>query len=395
MEKIMISGIGVVSPIGINCDIFYQNLLGENSVRAIEKNAYSGHGDNKETSRVSIDLKNEIDLELENSSELPQTLKYGLYATKMALRDAQLTKNDLVNKRVSVIVGNNDSESEIFDYYIENNSWDKKHYSSYNLSHKISKYFELDGLAFSVHNACASSNMALDLAMSLLKTGQSDIVIAGGVDSFSLKNYTGFNSLRTISKDGCKPFSKYRDGITITEGAGILVLEKESDLISRNKEAYCEVLGVGSSNDAFHLTKQNEQGILLAIDKALEDSGISYQDIDYIMVHGTGTITNDKTESSIINSFFSDSKLKGVCSIKGTLGHMMGAAGAVALVAICMIYKYGVIPPSSKSIPLDDECNINIITEKIEDNDIGAFMNNSFGFGGNNSVAILNSIKKR
>jgi 3-oxoacyl-[acyl-carrier-protein] synthase II len=395
IEKIMISGIGVVSPIGINRDDFYENLLNEKAIREIEKTAYSGHGDDKKTSRLSGDLKKEIDMSIENSAELPQTFKFGLYAAKTALQDAGLTPDFLAKKRVSVIIGNNDSESEIFDYHIQNGNWNKKHYATYNIAYKISEYFKFNGLAFCVHNTCASSNMALELALSILSKGQSDIVIAGGADSFSLKNYTGFNSLMAISKTGCRPFSKQRDGITVAEGAGILVLERESDLVARNKEVYCEVLGVGSSNDAYHLTKPNEQGITLAINKAFNNAGVTYKDIDYIMAHGTGTQTNDKTESSIINRILPDGKLKGVCSIKGTLGHMMGAAGALGLVAICMIYKNGIIPPSSKSIPLDEECNINIITEKIWDDDIGIFMNNSFGFGGNNSVAILKSIKKR
>lgn len=395
MEKIVVSGIGVVSPIGINRDDFYEGLLYEKTVRAIEKDAYPGHGDYKETSRLSADLKNKIDMEIENSVELPQTLKYALYATKTALQDAKLTSDDLAKKTVSVIIGSNDSESEIFDYYVQNSEWSKKHYSSYNIAYKVSEYFKFNGMHFCVHNACASSNMALELGLSFLKNNQSDLVIVGGADSFSLKNYTGFNSLMAISNIGCRPFSKTMDGITITEGAGIIVLEKESDLSVRNKEAYCEILGVGSSNDAYHMTRPNEQGITLAINKAFKDAGITYKDIDYIMAHGTGTQANDKKESSVINHIFPDGQLKGVCSIKGTLGHMMGAAGAMGLVAICMIYKNGIIPPSSKSIPLNEECSIKIITEETKDNDINIFMNNSFGFGGNNSVTILKSIKKK
>lgn len=395
MEKIVISGIGVVSPIGINKDDFYESLLNEKTIRAIEKDAYPGHGNDKVTSRLPVGFKNRIDLEIENSDELPQTLKFALYATKMALQDAEITSDMFAEKKISIIIGNNDSESEIFNYYVQSSEWDKKHYSSYNIAKKVSEYFGFSGMAFCVHNTCASSNMALELGVSILKNGQSDLVIVGGADSFSLKNYTGFNSLMAISKTGCRPFSKVRDGITITEGAGIVVLEKESDLATRNKEAYCEILGVGSSNDAYHLTKPNAQGIMLAINKAFKDAGIIYKDVDYIMAHGTGTRTNDKIESSIINHLFPDGCLKGICSIKGTLGHMMGAAGVMNLVTICMIYKNGIIPPSSKSIPIDEECDINIITEVTKDTDINIFMNNSFGFGGNNSVTILKRIANK
>lgn len=386
--KIMISGIGILSPIGITCESFFNNLLEEKSIHTIEKDAYSGHGNDKETSRIIDDQKDKIDLVI-GDTNLPQTIKYAIYAAKMALKDSGLTSEELANKKVSVIIGSNDSESETFDYYISHNKLDKKYGASYHIAQEISSYFGLHGLSFCVHNACASSNMAVDLALTILRNGESDIVITGGVDSFSIRNYTGFNSLGAISKTGCKPFSRLRDGIMISEGAGIIILEKEADILARGKKAYCEVLGAGSSNDAFHLTQPDKNGIILAIEKGLNDAGITNQDVQYIMVHGTGTIANDQTESSVIKQMFPADSLKGVCSIKGTIGHMMGAAGSVALVAICLIYKKGIIPPSKKSLPLDETCNIKIITDMLKDENIGIFINNSFGFGGNNSILVL------
>jgi 3-oxoacyl-[acyl-carrier-protein] synthase II len=390
IERILISGIGVVSPIGINTQDFYNSLIEEKYSHTIEKTAFPGHGDDKNTARLTQKQMEEIDNVLNESSKMPNTVKFAVYAAGLALKDAGLDETSLSNKKVAVIIGNNDAEADVFDSNVKNEQFVKYGYTSYHISKGVSDYYNLNALNFCVHNTCASSNMAIDLAYTFLKSKQVDVVIAGGADSFSLKNYSGFNSLMALSKSTCRPFSSLRDGITITEGAGIFVLERESDLAKRKNIAYCEVLGVGSSNDAHHLTQPDKHGILLAVEKAFKYSGITYRDVDYIMAHGTGTITNDKTESSVINTVYPEKEnLKGVCSIKGTIGHMMGAAGAVAVVAICMIYKNGVLPPSSKSIPKDEECDINVITEATTDNNIGIFVNHSFGFGGNNSVAVF------
>ncbi|MCX8131687.1 MAG: hypothetical protein N3I35_16535 [Clostridia bacterium] len=390
MERILVSGIGVVSPIGINTQDFYNNLINEEYSHTIEKTAFPGHGNDKMTARLTQEQKDNIDNTINGSENIPNTVKYAIYAAGLALKDAELDETNLSGRRVAVIIGNNDAEADVFDNFIKTGELIKYGYTSYNISKGVSDYYNLNALNFCVHNTCASSNMAIDLAYTMLKNKQADIVIAGGADSFSLKNYAGFNSLMALSQSTCKPFSSLRDGITITEGAGIVVLERESDMIKRKQSAYCEVLSVGSSNDAHHLTQPDKQGILLAIEKAFRYSGITYKDVDYIMAHGTGTVTNDKTESSVIDAAYPEKKnLKGVCSIKGTIGHMMGAAGAVAVVAICMIYKNGVLPPSSKSIPLDKDCDINVITEVTLDNNIGVFVNHSFGFGGNNSVVVF------
>ncbi len=390
IERILISGIGVVSSIGINTKDFYNNLIQEKYSHTIEKTAFPGHGDDKRTARITKEQYEKIDASIEKSENMPSTVKYAIYATGEALKDAGLNTENLKGKRVAVIIGNNDAEPDILDNYVKDEKFTKYGYSSYNISKGVSDYYNLKAINFCVHNSCASSNMAIDLAYTMFKHNQVDIVIVGGADSFSLKNYTGFNSLRALSNSTCKPFSSMRDGITITEGSGIVVLEKEADVINRKKTAYCELLGAGSSNDAHHLTQPDKDGIIIAVKKAFKCAGITYKDVDYIMAHGTGTPTNDKIEASVINEIYIDKKnLKGICSIKGTVGHMMGAAGAISLVAICMIYKNGILPPSSKSKERDDECDVNVITEEKFDDNIGIFVNHSFGFGGNNSITIF------
>lgn len=393
MDKVVITGLGVVSALGIDVPEFYENLLEAKVINACEKDAYPSHGTEDKTSRVSAEYKKiiEDDIMVKN---LPQTVKYGVYATRKALKDAKLSGEILKDKRVSVIIGNNDAEPEVFDSYIEHNKFIKKPYSSFYIAKYISDYFGFHGSAYCVHNSCASSNMAVDLALNSLKNDECDIVITGGVDAFSLKNFTGFHSLRAISKTTSKPFSKDRDGIVITEGAGIVVLEKYESAIKRGVKPYCEVLGVGISNDAHHLTQPNAEGIKLAMQRAVKNAGITFHDIDYIMAHGTGTNTNDKVESSVILDLYSKDNMPKVCSIKGTVGHMMGAAGAIGLVAISMIYKNGFIPPSPKSVPLDDDCKIEVITKIRKDTEFNIFLNHSFGFGGNNAVVVLKSLNK-
>lgn len=389
-SAIVISGLGILSPIGITCDEFFQNLLNEKSVVCYEKSAYEGHGSDAFTSRIDNEHLSIIEKVI-GKREYTKTEKYAIYAVKQALQDAGLDDEYLAGKRVSVILGNNDAESDVFDDYIQNQNVALFRNSSYYIAKNVSEYFGFTGASFCVHNTCASANIAVDLALTSLRTGRSDIVVVGGTDSFSLRNYTGFVSLRAVSKTGCLPFSLNRDGTIISEGAGIVILEKADDLAKRNGKAYCRVLGAGSSNDSFHLTKPDKSGIFCAIDRALADAHIHKQDVEYIMAHGTGTLTNDKIESEVIREFYNECSLKGVCSIKGSVGHMMGAAGAAALVTIGLIYKKKVLPPCSKSVPIDCQCDIKLLVHKQKDNDIGVFINHSFGFGGHNSVVVLNA----
>lgn len=391
MPEHVITGIGIVSHLGIEASEFFNNLLDSVVINRFEDEAYLGHGKDNKTSRIRSEVKLQIEQEI-NLYDTTSAIKYGIYAAKRALKDARLDPEIWKQKKVSVILGNNDADPEVFDYYIRHGEFCDKPYTSYNIAKQIADYFDFKGQAFCVHNTCASANAALDLAIISLLNHESDIVLTGGVDSFSLKNYTGFHSLRAISGQDDRPFSKNRDGIVITEGAGIVIVERYEDALKRERAPYCEVLAVGLSNDAHHLTQPNADGIKLAICKALKYASIGFDDVDYIMAHGTGTMTNDKVESSVILELYNGHRMPKICSIKGCVGHMMGAAGAVGLVTICMIFKSGVFPSSPMSLPLDKDCQIDLITEKYRDNHFKIFLNHSFGFGGNNAVAVLKAV---
>ncbi|MCZ1264769.1 beta-ketoacyl synthase N-terminal-like domain-containing protein [Paenibacillus tundrae] len=397
MERVFVSGVGAVSPIGIDCNSIYENLIHNRNLFKPEKRAFKNHGYGKLSSQISDDDKETIRQYVSQREQeilLPQATQYGIYATKMALEDAGFNLEEMDNVRITLILGNNESESEVFDTYLATKDESFPFYASYKIPETIAKFFGLKNVrTLCIHNTCASSNLAMEIGLNLLRLDQCDLAIVGGTDCFSQKVHAGFDSLLSISKHGCKPFSQGRDGITIAEGSSMLILERESFAKDRGfTTPYCEVVAVSSSNDAKSLTAPDVDGILLAYKKVLREGNITFGDIDYIMSHGTGTNLNDSTEATVINVLANGEKNPGVCSIKGSVGHMMAVAGSFASVIICMIFRKGIIPGSSQCLPKDKDCAIDVISETKVDMKGNIWSNHSFGFGGNNSISLFRRV---
>ncbi|MFD1267811.1 beta-ketoacyl synthase N-terminal-like domain-containing protein [Paenibacillus motobuensis] len=393
-----VSGVGAVSPIGIDCDSIYENLTHNRYLFKPEKRAIKNHGYGKLSSQVSDDDKETIRQHIfqkgNEGTSLPQATQYSIYATKMALEDAGINVAEIEDLRIAIILGNNESESEVFDTYLATKDETFPFYASYKIPEAIAKFYGLKNVRnLCIHNTCASSNLAMEIGLNLLRTDQCELAIVGGTDCFSQKVHAGFDSLFSISKQGSKPFSEGRDGITIGEGSSVLILERESFAAKRGfTTPYCEVVAVSSSNDAKSLTAPDVDGILLAYKKVLREGNIAFGDIDYVMSHGTGTNLNDSVEATVINVLANGGRNPEVCSIKGIVGHMMAVAGSFASVIICMIFRKGIIPGSPQCLPKDKECAIDIITDTKVDMECNIWSNHSFGFGGNNSIALFRRV---
>lgn len=247
--------------------------------------------------------------------------------------------------------------------------------------------------------ACAASTQAVGEATILIRKGDADVIIAGGAHSMIHPlGVTGFNRLTALStrndspETASRPFTASRDGFVLGEGAAILILEALSSAKRRGVEILAEVIGYGSSSDAFRVTDMHEdgRGAIQAINAALADAGISYKDVDYINTHGTSTAENDSIETKAIKAAFKErAKDIPVSSVKSMLGHLIGAAGAAELITCVLAIRDGIIPPTTNLHDPDPQLDLDYVPNEPRKTPLNIVMNESFGFGGQNNVVII------
>jgi len=247
--------------------------------------------------------------------------------------------------------------------------------------------------------ACAASTQAVGEAMMLIRRGDADVIIAGGAHSMIHPlGLTGFNRLTALStrndspETASRPFSAGRDGFILGEGAAIVILESLESAKKRGVEILAEVIGYGSSSDAFRVTDMHEEGrgAIQAMNAALADAGISYKDIDYINTHGTSTAENDLIETKAIKAVFKE-KAKNIpaSSVKSMLGHLIGAAGAAELITCVLAIRDNIVPPTTNLVDRDPELDLDYVPNEPRKMQVDIAMNESFGFGGQNNVVII------
>jgi nodulation protein E len=256
---------------------------------------------------------------------------------------------------------------------------------------RISLEFGIHGPAYTVSTACSSSNHALGQAFWMVRSGQVTAAIAGGSEAvFAEGLLRAWEAMRVVSPDACRPFSTDRRGLSLGEGAGMLVLEDWEHARARGIPIAAEIVGFGMSSDAHHITQPCVEGPIRAMTWALRDAGIAPERIDYINAHGTGTQANDATESQAIRTVFSssaDSLL--VSSTKSMHGHTLGAAGAIEAIATILALKHGLVPPTVNFTTLDPACNVHLVANQAQAANLEIAMSNTFAFGGLNASLIL------
>lgn len=252
----------------------------------------------------------------------------------------------------------------------------------------ISMEFGLRGPSFSPASACASAGHALGMGMHLLRAGMVDLVVSGGGDaSVVVGVLKGWEALRVLSPDVCRPFSRDRAGLVIGEGAGVLVLERMDDARARGATVLAELAGCGMTADAADITAPDEQGAAAAMQGAIADAGLTPDQVGYINAHGTGTRLNDKTETAAIRRVFREHTARlAVSSSKSMFGHCMSACGGIELVMTVLALHHGVIPPTVGFREHDPECDIDCVPNQARPAPIEAALSNSFAFGGLNAV---------
>ncbi|WP_319407205.1 beta-ketoacyl-[acyl-carrier-protein] synthase family protein [uncultured Desulfosarcina sp.] len=256
----------------------------------------------------------------------------------------------------------------------------------------IATHLKLMGPKTTFMTACSSGATAIGYARDLILQGAADVVICGGTEPLCRITYSAFNALQAVDPDYCKPFDRHRQGLTLGEGAGILILESLGHALKRGATIYGEVLGCGISCDASHMTAPapNAAGAVDAMTAALDDAGISPEDVDYINAHGTATPANDRMEVLGIKTVFGRRAQRiPVSSTKSMIGHTLGAAGAIEAVACLLAIEHCFVPPTIHHETPEDGCNIDLVPGVARDVVVDRVLSNSFAFGGNNTALVF------
>jgi len=258
-----------------------------------------------------------------------------------------------------------------------------------NSADRIAEIFGLGGFRTTVSNACASGGSALGLGCDLIEAGEADVVLAGGVDSLNRIVLNGFNSLMLVSPDGCRPFDSERKGMSVGEGAGVLVLESEEHAIQRGARVRAWLAGRGNTCDAYHVSAPQPEGrgLCEAMRLALAGAGLSPSAVDYINAHGTGTADNDPAEARAIRALFGDAA-PAVSSTKRFFGHTLAAAGAIEAIVTVLALEHQAIPPNLGLRTVDPKIPLSPVTE-YRPAKLDVAMSTSLGFGGNNSAVLF------
>ena len=246
--------------------------------------------------------------------------------------------------------------------------------------------------------ACSSGATAIGYARDLIREGTATVVIAGGTEPLCRITYAAFNALQAVDREYCRPFDKNRQGLSLGEGAGIMILEALSHAQKRGARIYGEVLGYGVSCDSHHMTAPDPQasGAARCIEAALQDSGVVPEQVDYINAHGTATPANDPIETKAIKAVFGQRAYHiPVSSTKSMTGHTLGAAGAIEAVACVLGIFQHFIPPTIHLTERDPECDLDYVTEGCREAEVNIVLSNSFAFGGNNTAIVLGSYTPR
>jgi nodulation protein E len=249
----------------------------------------------------------------------------------------------------------------------------------------------LRGPAFGIVSACASATHAIGLAFHMVRSGAVRCAVTGGAEaSLSYGAIKGWEAMRVMAPDKCRPFSKDRKGMIIGEGAAVMVLETEADAKARGADILAELAGFGMSADAKDITSPDVNGMARAMTAALADAKVDREAVQYVNAHGTGTTANDRTETAALKAAFGDRAGKlAISSTKSMIGHALGAAGALEMVATVQSLRDGVVAPTINYLGQDPECDLDYVPNEARDLPIDVALSNSFAFGGLNAVLVL------
>jgi 3-oxoacyl-[acyl-carrier-protein] synthase II len=403
-RRVVVTGLGVVTPIGNDLDTFWKNLIsgqcGIEKITTFDPSPFD--------TQIAGQVKNFDPVPaFPSPKEIRRTDRYsqfGVYAGHHALLDSGLDLKKENCDEIGCIIGSGIGGLETtVDQHTVLMQRGPGRVSPFMIpmlisnmaSGLLSMYKGLRGPNFATCSACATANHAIGEAWRAVKMGDAQVMFAGGAEAAVVPiGIGGFCAMRAMStrnddpKHASRPFDRERDGFVMGEGAGVVVLEELERAKKRGANIYCEIVGYGNTADAYHLTSPapNGEGAARCMKMAMGQSGLRPEDITYINAHGTSTPQGDVCETQAIKTVFGDyAKKIAVSSTKGATGHMLGAAGAVEMSACALAIKHGIAPPTiSYQVP-DPECDLDYVPNTARELKINAIINNSFGFGGHNA----------
>jgi 3-oxoacyl-[acyl-carrier-protein] synthase II len=396
-KKVVVTGLGAICAIGKNKDEYWKNLIqGKCGIGKIDLFNTKEH--RTQTGAQIKDFHPEKYISSKKLRRMSRTDRLGVIAAQEALRNSGLDLKKESKEKIGVLLGAGAGGMfEAEEYHrILLTKGQRKAKPSLLISHPpcvttdyIAKEFGLRGPRSTIVTACSSSATSVGYAADLIKDEKAIVMITGGSDALCQLTYSGFNSMRVVDKDRCRPFDKNRTGLSLGEAAGILVLEELEHALVRKAKIYCEFLGYGLSGDAYHMTTPHPKakGAIQAIREALRDARIKPEEVDYINAHGTATPFNDETETLAIKEVFGERAYRiPVSSTKSMVGHCLGAAGGIEAVATALAIKNNMIPPTANYETKDPQCDLDYVPGKARKKEIRVVLSNSFAFAGNNTV---------
>ena len=410
MKRVVITGVGAITPIGKNTKEYWNNLLngvsGANKITRFDASKFK--------TQFACEIKNYNPLDYFDRKEarkLDRYSQYGLISTAEAVKDAEIDFSKLDVNRIGVIFssgigGFETFEKEVIDY-TKNNFQPRfspffiPKIISNGLSGQISINYGLRGVNYCPVTACASSTQSIIQAFNYIRLGKADIIITGGSEApITESSIGGFNAMKAMSTNNenyltaSRPFDKNRDGFVVGEGAGTLILESLDSAIKRGAKIYAEVIGGGESSDAYHITGTHPEGLgaYLAMEIGIKEANILPEKIDYINAHATSTGLGDLSEINAIEKLFK-SKINRiqVSASKSMTGHLLGGTGAIEAISTSLSVITNLIPPTINSTEVDENIpkELNLSLNEKTSKDINYALSNSFGFGGHCAALIL------
>ncbi len=413
LKRVVVTGLGALTPIGNNVEEYWNALVsGKSGVANI-----TYYNTEKHKTKFACELKNfnvEDFIDRKEARRMDKYAQYAVVASNEAIKDAKLTDSNVDKTRVGVIWGAGIGGLETFQEEVMN-------YAKGDGTPRFNPFFIPKMIAdmapahismrngymgpnYTTVSACASASNAMIDAFNYIRLGMCDVIISGGSEAaVTIAGMGGFNSMQALSvrndnpEMASRPFDANRDGFVLGEGAGAIILEEYEHAIARGATIYCEIGGGGMSSDAYHLTAPHPEGIgvIAVMTNTLRDAGLKITDVDHINTHGTATPLGDVAELKAISKVFGDhAKNININSTKSMTGHLLGAAGAVEAIASILAIKHGIIPPTinHETVDVNIDPELNLTLNVAQKREVKVAMSNTFGFGGHNACILFKKL---
>ncbi len=409
MEKrrVVITGVGVVAPNGIGIENFWDSLIhGRSGIKTVSRFDVSSYPSKIAGEVQDFDPTDHINPK--SARRMDRFSQFGVACAEMALMDSQIPLKKIEKDSIGVAIGSSfggaSQAEEQHSIFIEK-GLNRVHpllstrFFTGSCMNNVCIALGIKGPCYSISTGCATGADNIGLAFNTIRDGKTDLMFTGAVEApifpLTFGSFCLIGILSTKNDLPHKtptPFDKHRDGIVLSEGGAVLIVEELHHALNRGARIYAEIIGFGTTHDAYHLTEPAPDGQQAekAIRLALEDATIPLEEIDYICAHGSATVLNDKVEAMVVKRIF-NSKIESILisSIESMIGHPLGAAGAIKIAASALAIKHGIVPPTINYEHPDPDCDFNYVPNESIKKDLNFVVCNSFSFGGKNSILIL------